>query len=80
MEKTIKEWLEGLEEPYRGQALENLRISDEKDGIITSDCILESVTDAVLKAFIWEDSNEGYRYWCDLFEKLEKQRNCLRLN
>lgn len=54
--KTIKEWLEGLPEPYRTQALKN-----------TKDVMLGSQSTssyyALKRAFRWADSPEGFDHW-----------------
>ena len=60
--KTIKEWLEGLDEPERSQALTNLNlhyVNIER----------ESADRALLVSFCWSDSSEGVKYWSEIFEK-----------
>jgi hypothetical protein len=61
--KTVKEWLETLDEPYRSQALENL--------LPEYASILEySVNEALLGAFTWVNSPQGYEYWADYEDSL----------
>ena len=57
--KTIKEWLETLEEPYRTQALNNLD-SDTEDDIVLN------LYTALSCAFVWESTLEGHGYWAKL--------------
>lgn len=66
--KTIREWLEELPEPYRTQALENcnsmrLSISGLSD-------IVETSRIAIMSAFHWDSSPEGFHYWDELYETL----------
>lgn len=56
--KTVKEWLETLDEPYRSQALENL---DEEYG----DMIEPNLAEALWGAFVWDDTPQGNDYWRD---------------
>jgi hypothetical protein len=56
MEKTIKEWIEEAEEPYRTQMLNNTSEDTLKDKA-------ESLLDALYGAFIWENSPEEHEYW-----------------
>lgn len=62
--KTIREWLELLPEPYKGQALEN---ADSPDTLylVTGD-----VAEAISAAFVWEHTPEGYAYWAELNDKI----------
>jgi len=55
-QKTVKEWLETLDEPYRSQALENGNIQYAS---ITEDNVYE----ALWGAFNWGESPQGYEYW-----------------
>lgn len=56
MEKTIKEWLETLPEPYRTEALEN---ADKED----LDSLEFDLAQAIKAAFLWEYSTQGQAYW-----------------
>lgn len=60
MKKTIKQWLQELEEPYRTQALEHAKAY----GINTN--IESSLDQALLAGFIWEDTLQGWDYWNDV--------------
>ncbi len=57
--KTVREWLECLPEPYRGQALANAEKSNMLDGRH------ESLYDALSSAFYWEGSPQGHDYWSE---------------
>lgn len=54
--KTIREWFETFPEPYRTQALENLK---KADGTIKE----RSAKDALLSGFHWPESSQGDEYW-----------------
>ena len=62
--KTIREWLEELPEPYRTQAIDN---TSESDLMIEE----ESLADAVIGAFSWNESPEGEIYWGDFHDTLK---------
>lgn len=66
MKKTIKEWFETLEEPYRTQALFNIP-EKLKSGEV--DCL----SFALAIGFVWEDSPEEDEYWKELYDKLEAE-------
>lgn len=57
--KTVKQWLEELQEPYRTKALNNL-VS------MWADYEVESMYDAIQEAFFWSRTDEGFNYWNDL--------------
>lgn len=61
--KTIREWIEELPEPYRTQAIDN-----------TSESVLtveeQSLYEAVIGAFNWKESTEGFKYWNDFHDTL----------
>lgn len=61
--KTIREWLNELEEPYRTQAINN-----STDGIL--DTSEDSLQESLACAFFWCDSPEGSDYWNDLHDTL----------
>lgn len=61
--KTVKQWLEELDEPYRTQALENL---NERTGNGKA----ESQAEALLGAFNWGDTLQGHKYWIKLRKNL----------
>lgn len=67
--KTVKEWLNDLEQPYKRQALNNLLYI--KAGLRVS-----NICSALDFAFDWESSLEGFEYWQDLYLKLEESQ-CL---
>lgn len=70
--KTIEEWLNELEEPYRTQAIENTKRLAGTERLYEP---ADNITDALMSAFIWETSPEGYEYWSDLFGKYLEQEN-----
>lgn len=67
--KAIREWLNELEEPYRSQALENVRkLNDLPDSVLNG--MSESLEESLYDAFIWMDSIQGLDYWVDLKNSL----------
>ena len=62
-EKTVKQWLNTLKEPYKTKALNNLnkRVTNVK---------AINLNKALLQAFDWDMSLEGYEYWSDLASSL----------
>lgn len=64
MEYTIKEWLSGeFGEPYQTQALANLKPENENIKV-------PSLHRALLDAFSWETSPEGFDYWNKIYAVL----------
>ena len=63
-EKTIKDWLNTLKEPYKSKA-----IQQTNKNILELQC--NSITDALLKMFEWESSEEGDLFWDNLYVTLE---------
>lgn len=62
--KTIREWLEGLPEPYRTQAMNNtIRVGKRS---LDSISICNSLYWVIQEAFVWQDSPEGGKYWIDV--------------
>lgn len=63
-EKTIKQWLKTLKEPYKSKAIQQTNkdiLKEEVDSLIL----------ALYKMFLWKDSQEGDEYWRDLVLSLE---------
>jgi hypothetical protein len=61
--KTILEWLQELPEPYRSEAIENVikaKRTQKRD----------SLEDALLSAFPWEKTKQGWEYWDNLHTKI----------
>ena len=56
--KTIIEYLETLPEPYRTQAIENCKVFPD-----TRNDRAESTAAAIIKAFDWSETKQGYGYW-----------------
>lgn len=61
-EKTIKEWLNELPEPYRSQAMKYEGSHWDKE--------LPSLKDALGSSFTWADKKEGLEYWLNLYYTL----------
>lgn len=61
-QKTTKQWLEMLPEPYKSQAIENTRsfYPHRLNDLHTSQ------DNALTSAFSWLDSPQGYEYWHDV--------------
>lgn len=67
--KTIEDWLNELDEPYRTQAIENTKnLADTTE----LDRPAFGISDALSCAFIWGRSPEGHIYWSDLHSKYLK--------
>ena len=64
--KTIREHFEQLPEPYRTEAIENTKY--DILGITEY-----SIADALLSAFTWDNTKQGYMYWSNLCAKLENK-------
>ena len=63
-----KDWLNRLDEPYKSQAIENWSLYS------SNNLSYEKQSIALSCAFDWEKSNEGRKYWLDLwFKILEKE-------
>ena len=63
-EKTIKEWLNTLKEPYKSKALKQTN-----EDILNLYC--NSLLNSLYQMFDWESSEEGLEYWSDLTSSLE---------
>jgi len=61
--RKIKYWLKSLPEPYRSKAIKNY-CPDNKYESFTSQ------KQALLSAFLWEKTKEGFEYWNELFLKI----------
>ena len=63
-EKTVKQWLNTLKEPYKTKAIQqtNKEILKTKES---------SLIDALYSMFVWEGSKEGDQYWRDLVINLD---------
>lgn len=61
--KTIKEWLSELPEPHKTEAIEEAeRLSPD-----TLNHITLSLSDTILKMFLWVDSKQGTEYWDNVY-------------
>lgn len=65
MMKTIKEYLDELEEPYRSQAFENVKtLNIYPEGILESN--MPNKPMALMCAFVFIQSKEGNDYWINV--------------
>lgn len=63
--KSVKQWFEALPEPYKTQALNNTqqhRVTRETTAL----------SGAVMIAFEWGKTTEGFDYWDSLYRKIQK--------
>ena len=63
-EKTIKDWLNTLKEPYKSKALRQTN-----EDILNLYCT--SLLNSLYQMFDWQSSFEGWEYWNDLTSSLE---------
>ena len=63
-EKTVKQWLNTLKEPYKTKAINQTSKEVLKEKV-------NSLIVALYKMFLWKDSQEGDEYWRDLALSLE---------
>ena len=63
-EKTIKQWLNTLDEPYKSKAIQqtNKDILNKK---------AKDLISSLYCMFDWSESEEGLEYWIDLTSSLE---------
>lgn len=65
--KTVLEWLEGLPEPYRSQAIKNAGTFTVKRNLEK----IDSLWLAIYYAFNWDCSSQGYNYWSKIQDKVK---------
>lgn len=68
-EKTIREWLNELPEPYRTEAFEEAKAFYNDNYEIGMDNKVCSMASALSCAFIWDESSRRFAYWRGLFKK-----------
>lgn len=69
---TRKEWLYFLPEPYKSQALKNLK---NPDTVVKFDGTYEhSLGRVLMGAFGWYETEQGANYWCDLYKSLTEEK------
>jgi hypothetical protein len=68
MEKTVKEWLNELPEPYRSQAIENC----DKECPEEFERRVGDAQSALCNSFTWDESPQGADYWVEIYFKLEE--------
>lgn len=59
--KTVEQWLNTLEEPYRTKALLNAEKDEFWEKYKTS--AVNSIGFAIVEAFVWDATEEGFDYW-----------------
>jgi hypothetical protein len=64
--KPIKTWFEELPEPYKSQAIQNSR---------NLDLTIDTIGAALLCAFMWSTSEQGYSYWQKLYTEITHNKN-----
>jgi len=70
--KTIREWLESIENPHiREKALINLRDDEIKSNCSHGQNKKESLHDAIKGAFRWSDTPERHDYWYDFSQSIK---------
>lgn len=62
-EKSARAWFEMLKEPYKSQAI---KASEEAIRISRIEKLYESLSEALLADFTWEETAEGGRYWDEI--------------
>lgn len=65
--KTIKEWLEMLNEPERSEALDNC----DNDYPYTGHAECESLYDSLSDGFIYYKTPQGHNYWQKIYNSLK---------
>lgn len=69
MEQTIQDWFNLLLEPFKSQALGNLKEEGRTK-------IVDSMSDAINRGFTWEETSQGHAYWSNIFlEHVDHERN-----
>lgn len=79
MKKTIREWLDELPEPYKTQAIENWKNRDVRIWDHEPNIKFDSLMDAISDAFEWGNTEQGYAYWADFYDKKYKQTSKIRV-
>ena len=80
--KTYVEWFNELPEPYRTQALENVRSGSCRHyGHDAEDTTMYvSIASAITSTMHWERTPQGHQYWNDIYDKyLEEHRHAERI-
>ncbi len=81
-EYTAGWWLMKLPEPYRSQAIKNLRSEENKDYYekAVKNKTYEDIDKAILDAFEWGDSNEGVIYWRGIYNRSKSMVKEIKVN
>lgn len=59
--KTVVQWIESLPEPYMANAMRNLH--NPACSLHCPDMMVASIRSALMNAFSWRLSQEGFYYW-----------------
>lgn len=71
-ERTIREYLEMLCEPYRSQAFYNaIEYSHDGEGTNRLDVTVSCMHAAIDKAFHWSPTEQGHDYWQSIHDPFE---------
>lgn len=63
--RKIKEWLEELPQPQRFEAINNCI---NENGAEHLEIKVDSLNRAIYNAFRWDETDEGFDYWCRLLQ------------
>ena len=76
MTKTIREWLQELDEEHKDKALANF---DKyiQNGVLSADTEADNLDEALLGAFYWDDTPEGLHYWMEVSESIDMYNQTL---
>ena len=75
LEKTARQWLDMLPEPYRCEAFENTVKSRGEEFL--DEAYFQDIPHTLLSSFHWETSLEGHTYWtniCRTYNEFENEQ------
>ena len=73
MVKTTEQFLNELEEPYRTKALGYAMQSLLKE-------ICDNQSDALIISFRWNETEEGFTFWNELYKTLQEEDDLIRFD
>lgn len=68
---TIGQWLNKLPSPAKEKAINNTK--PERLDILPTDG--NTLPDALISAFVWDESKEGFEYWSTMHRYTENPKN-----
>jgi len=68
--KTIKEWFGMLPKEIRDKAIVNATVYHLPESI--DNLTEQSLEDAIFNSFDWHSSKEGFFFWEEVYEKVQK--------